>query len=119
MQPAMRESLTLGINPMNKPIFIDRPPRIQPELPFDEIEIPAPPDKPKGGWERLIQVALPLITIIGFIAVSSMGGNRNPLMVLPMALAVVASTGFAVYSYFKEKREQAEHHAHTRSGWSS
>ncbi len=104
----MREILTLGINPMNKPIFIDRPPRIQPELPFDEIEIPAPPDKPKGGWERLIQVALPLITIIGFIAVSSMGGNRSPLMVLPMALAVVASTGFAVYSYFKEKREQAE-----------
>ena len=44
---------------------IDRPPRIQPELPFDEIEIPGPPEKDEAGWARLIQVGLPLLTIIG------------------------------------------------------
>ena len=64
---------------MSKPIFIDRPPRIQPELPFDEIEIPSPPEKEEGGYSQLIQVSLPLLTIIGYVLIATLGGSgRNP-----------------------------------------
>ncbi|MCB0210681.1 MAG: hypothetical protein KDJ52_15180, partial [Anaerolineae bacterium] len=94
---------------MNSPIYIDRPPRIQPELPFDQIEIPSPPDKPEQGMARLIQVGMPLLSIIGYVVVSSMGGaGRSPLLLIPMALTVVASTAFSIYSYIKEKQKQAE-----------
>ncbi|MCB0165939.1 MAG: hypothetical protein KDI79_17025, partial [Anaerolineae bacterium] len=94
---------------MNNPIYIDRPPRIQPELPFDQIEIPGPPDKDEQGNSRLIQVALPLLTIIGYVFVSSMGGaGRSSALLIPMALSVVASTAFSIYSYRKEKQREAE-----------
>ena len=94
---------------MNQPIFIDRPPRIQPELPADEIDIPPPPDKEEDSYARLIQVALPLLTIVGYVLISTMGGSgRSPWLMIPMALSVVASTAFAIYSYRKEKQKRAE-----------
>jgi DNA segregation ATPase FtsK/SpoIIIE-like protein len=93
---------------MSEIIHIDRPPRIQPELPFDEIEIPAPPDKQENGHARLIQIALPMITIIGYVLVSAFGGGRNPWLLIPMGLSVVASTAFGFYSYRKEKQRRAE-----------
>ena len=81
---------------MTEPVYIDRPPRIQPELPFDLIEVPSPPDKDDGTNNRLVQVALPLVTIIGYILVSTLGGSgRSPAMLLPMALSVVASVGYS------------------------
>ena len=92
---------------MTNPLVIDRPPRIQPELPFDEIEIPAPPEKNQSGWERLSQMALPLVMIVSFVFMGAMGG-RNMLMMIPMSLAVVASGGIAVYSYIRENRKMAE-----------
>ena len=89
---------------MNEPLYIDRPPRIQPELPSAEIKIPAPPEKENAGMSRLIQVALPLLTIIGYILISTVGGQgRSPLMMLSMALSVVASTFFSIYMYRKKK----------------
>ncbi|MCB0223966.1 MAG: hypothetical protein KDI02_09775, partial [Anaerolineae bacterium] len=94
---------------MNGPIYIDRPPRIQPELPFDQIEIPGPPDKNEQGNARLIQVGLPLLTILGYVLISSIGGaGRSPMLLIPMALSVVASTAFSIYSYRKEKQKQIE-----------
>jgi DNA segregation ATPase FtsK/SpoIIIE, S-DNA-T family len=92
-----------------KETIIDRPPRIQPELPSDEIEIPEPPDKQETGYSRLIQVSLPLITIIGYILVSTLGrGGRSIWLLIPMGLSVVASVSYSLYSYFKEKRRRAE-----------
>lgn len=94
---------------MKESLILDRPPRIQPELPIDEIEIPAPPPKNRAGLERLIQMALPLITIIGYVLVASLGGRgRSPWLMIPMAMSVVASTLFALYSYRKEKQREAE-----------
>ncbi len=94
---------------MNDLVYIDRPPRIQPELPFDEIEIPSPPEKDEQGFMQLIQVALPLLTIIGYVLIATVGGQgRSPLMLIPMALAVVASTVFSIYTYRKEQQRRAE-----------
>lgn len=90
-------------------LILDRPPRLQPELPAAEIEIPVPPKKEERGLERLIQVALPLVTIIGYVAIATLGGRgRSPLFMIPMALSVVASTLFSIYSYRKERQRQAE-----------
>ncbi len=92
-----------------QPIDIDRPPRIQPELPVEEKEIPAPPDKDEGGFGRLIQMALPLLMIIGYVLVGTLGGGgRNPWFLLPMALSVVASVIFSIYSYRQEKQKRLE-----------
>jgi DNA segregation ATPase FtsK/SpoIIIE-like protein len=92
-----------------QPIYIDRPPRIQPELPIDEIEIPGPPEKQEEGFARLVQVGLPLLMIIGYVLVGTLGGvGRNPWFLLPMALSVVASVVFSVYSIRQEKQKQAE-----------
>ncbi len=93
---------------MNQPVYIDRPPRIQPELPIDTLKIPAPPSKNESGFSQLVQIALPLLTIIGYVAMAMMGGmGRNPAMMIPMALSVLAATGFSVYSYMKERQERA------------
>ncbi len=93
---------------MPKPLVIDRPPRIQPELPFDEIEIPSPPDKGQSGWEQLAQMALPLVTILAFVFLASGGGGRSALMIIPMALAVIASAGVGIFTYLRQKRMAAE-----------
>ena len=48
--------------------LINRPPRIQPDLPQEEVEIPPPPVEDQQG-QPLIQTFLPLITIIGYVIV--------------------------------------------------
>jgi S-DNA-T family DNA segregation ATPase FtsK/SpoIIIE len=90
-------------------IDVDRPPRIQPELPIHSFEIPAPPEKQQEGNSRLIQVMLPLLTIIGYVLVSILGSSgRNPLLLIPMAISVVASSLLSYYLYKKEQRRRAE-----------
>lgn len=87
--------------------LINRPPRIQPDLPQEEVEIPPPPVEDKQG-QPLIQTFLPLVTIIGYVIVSSTGQRSNLLMVLPMALSVIASSGLAVWMYFRDARIMKE-----------
>ncbi|MEZ4726298.1 MAG: FtsK/SpoIIIE domain-containing protein [Caldilineaceae bacterium] len=92
---------------MKQPVYIDRPPRIQPELPFGEHEIPRPPAPDESLYMQLVQMALPLLTIIGFVFVATMGGGQSGWLVIPMALSVVASTGVALYTYRKDKQKRA------------
>ncbi len=90
-------------------LTIDRPPRIQPELPFGQVDIPKPPNRDTGGWQRLIQMALPMLTIIGYVGVMALARTgRSPWIMIPMALSVLASTGFAIYTYIQEKRKQEQ-----------
>lgn len=91
--------------------FASRPPRIQPELPFGEVTIPNPPTVDPGGLQQLIQVALPLVTIIGYVFVSAMGQGRNPLLLIPMGLSVLASAGMGFWAFRRQNREEAEKRA--------
>jgi DNA segregation ATPase FtsK/SpoIIIE-like protein len=93
---------------MDKQILIDRPPRIQPELPFEQIEIPTPPTSEDRGLMQLIQMALPMVAILGLVFVSAGAGGRSSLIMIPMLLSVVATVGLALYSFRAEraKREQ-------------
>lgn len=88
--------------------YIERPPRIQPELPHGEVEIPAPPAIDRSGIGELIQMGLPLLMVVGFVMVSasSGGGGASSLMVLPMALSVLAATGYSFYSYRRDQQQR-------------
>jgi len=71
---------------MNEPVYIDRPPRIQPELPVGEVPIPRPqlPSRQMSG--QLLQLGLPLVTILGYAFIAMFGGRQGSSMLLvPMA----------------------------------
>lgn len=93
---------------MDEQTLIDRPPRIQPELPFEQIEIPTPSTDEDRGIMQLIQMALPMVAILGLVFISAGTGGRSSLIMIPMLLSVIAMVGLAFYSYRveKEKREQ-------------
>ncbi len=93
---------------MSSQKYIERPPRIQPELPQDEVIIPVPPEEERDINQPIIQLALPLITIIGYVMVSIFGGGRNPLYILPMAISVVASVGMAFYSRYQNNQNKGD-----------
>jgi DNA segregation ATPase FtsK/SpoIIIE, S-DNA-T family len=93
---------------MSQILTSDRPPRIQPELPSGEYEIPKPPEQQHDSANRLVQVALPLTTIIGYILVAMFSNSgRSPAMMIPMALSVIASVVFSLYSFRKEAEQRA------------
>lgn len=92
------------------PEFASRPPRIQPELPIDEIAIPTPPSSNTGA-QNLLQVAMPMITIIGYVIVSMSGQGRSMALLIPMGMSVVASTLMGVISFIRQNREDAERRA--------
>ncbi|NOG50150.1 MAG: hypothetical protein HND48_12485 [Chloroflexi bacterium] len=69
----------------SQPVLINRPPRIQPDLPQAEFEVPPPPE-PELGNITLIQSFLPLITIIGYVIVSATGSGRNLALIIPDGL---------------------------------
>ena len=89
---------------MTAPRLIHRPPRFQPELPVEEIDVPSPPSDQRSGWVQLLQIGLPALAIVGFLVVSSgsSGGTRGWMMV-PMVLSVVGSIGVSIYLYRHEK----------------
>ncbi|MCE7947414.1 MAG: hypothetical protein DYG88_08305 [Chloroflexi bacterium CFX4] len=95
------------------PEYINRPPRIQPELPSGEIDIPQPPPlQNTSGQQTLITVAIPLITILGYLVVSGSGGRGGSvLFVLPMALSVMATSVLAVFTWLRERRLDKERQA--------
>src|SRR5688572_16498945 len=82
--------------------YIDRPPRIQPELPQGEIPIPQPPAEQKDQAQSLLQMIVPLISILGFVFVS---GTGNILFVLPMLLAMVVSIGVGLLGSGQGKKD--------------
>ncbi len=82
--------------------YIDRPPRIQPELPVDKHTIPAPPTQERDGIEQIIQSVMPLIGMLGFAFAS---GSGNPLAMAPMFLMMGGTMGF---SFWQRGRQNAK-----------
>ena len=92
-------------------IFIDRPPRIEPQLPAGQFTIPNPPDTEKNAGQLLQQAFLPAVMIMGYMLAAVFGkGSSSLLMMIPMLLSVVATIALAVYSNTKDRaqREVAE-----------
>ncbi|PKO13955.1 MAG: hypothetical protein CVU39_16370 [Chloroflexi bacterium HGW-Chloroflexi-10] len=93
---------------MAQKIFIDRPPRIEPELPSGIREIPNPPDTEANPGEILAQAFLPMVMIFGYIMVSLFGQSRNLFMMIPMLLSVVASVALAIFTNRAESKKREE-----------
>ncbi len=92
---------------MSKKTTINRPPRIEPELPSGTFEIPAPPDSRESGNQIIAQAALPILVILGSILAMSSGGGRSLVLVIPMGLSMVASVGLGIYSFFQERKKRS------------
>ena len=58
---------------------------------------------------RLLQIGVPVVTVLGFIVVSMLSsGSRGLLLIIPMLLSIVASVAFSLYSYRKERQKDFE-----------
>ncbi len=70
--------------------YIDRPPRIQPELPIETVTIPQPPQKAVTGrgLESLVMLAMPAMMIMGYLP-ALVSGQGNICTGLPMILGAV------------------------------
>jgi hypothetical protein len=93
---------------VNERIFIDRPPRIQPELPVGSFKIPAPPAQQDQGMRRLLQAGLPLVAVIvsAFVYLTN-GSGRGVALIAVMAATVLTSAGLGFFTYFMDKRKEA------------
>lgn len=95
--------------------YIERPPRIQPEIPQETFEIPRPPSRDENALQGLIQMALPMLMIVGYILLAAFGQGRSLWMLIPMGLSIVASSGLAFYSYRNaQKLQRAKEEEYTR-----
>jgi len=90
---------------MAEKIFIDRPPRIEPELPSGIFDIPNPPDLESDTGRLMQQAFLPMVMIIGYVLTSMLGQGNNMLMMVPMLLSVIATVALAVYTNLQEKKQ--------------
>jgi len=86
---------------MQPSTLLNRPPRIQPRLPMQEVEIPAPPDD-QGNSGSMLELLLPLVTIIGYVIIAFSGQGRSFALIVPMGAAMVGSI------YVGWRRSQAE-----------
>jgi DNA segregation ATPase FtsK/SpoIIIE-like protein len=91
---------------MSKTHYIERPPRLQPDLPSGEYSIPDPPNPERNPNQPMIQVFLPMVTIIGYILMSIFGQGRNLLVMIPMAFSVVVTVSLAIRSRIRETRDR-------------
>jgi len=93
---------------MTDKIFIDYPPRIEPQLPSGTFTIPNPPDTKVDFKQMLQQAALPMVMIMGYILASFFGKGSNMLMMIPMFLSVIATISLAVYSNIEDRKQIQE-----------
>ncbi len=89
---------------MSDKLFIDRPPRIQPELPQGEFTIPAPPTQEQRE-QSVLQLLLPALAVLGYVVFLVIGGTRTPWLVFPMLLIASASSAVAWMTNQRNRRE--------------
>lgn len=91
---------------MSTPRYIERPPRLQPNLPFGDHQIPDPPEEKKDISQPLIQIFLPMLTILVYFIMAILGQGRNLVFMLPMGISVVASIALALYNRYQSTRNK-------------
>ncbi|MGB8213735.1 MAG: FtsK/SpoIIIE domain-containing protein [Anaerolineales bacterium] len=94
---------------MPEKIFIDRPPRIEPQLPSGMFTVPDPPDTKESTGQLLQQAFLPAVMIMGYILASVFGGQQGGMiMMIPMGLSVIATICLALYSAMRDRKQREE-----------
>lgn len=82
-----------------------RGPRLYPELPAGEVEIPAPPPAPAGTQMQLLPVLLPGALAVGMLVatLASAGAGQLPMALFSFGFMAVSSVASLV-SYVSQKR---------------
>jgi len=92
---------------MSQRTYIDRPPRIQPALPYGEYEIPRPPDMTDNQYGWILQIAIPVLSVVVFVFGAVLGGGAiGALLVIPMAASAWAA--WVTYKADQKKKIEAE-----------
>jgi S-DNA-T family DNA segregation ATPase FtsK/SpoIIIE len=86
-------------------IYIDRPPRIEPELPSGSYNIPNPPDTELDAGRLLQEAFLPMIMVMGYFLATIFGQGRNMLMMIPMLLSIFGAVALAIYTHIQEQKK--------------
>ncbi len=89
-------------------MYIDRPPRVEPELPSGAYTIPNPPEIDDDPKQIISQAFLPMLMILGYVLVSMFGTGRNMMMMIPMGLSVLGSVALAFYTLSETKKKKEE-----------
>lgn len=86
---------------------VNRPPRLQPELPVGDVDLPNPPTPAStAGRLGLATTFIPLFTILGYALVASRGGS--PLLMLPMAFVAIPSSAIGYMNWRRIQRVERE-----------
>jgi len=93
---------------MSDKIYIDYPPRIEPQLPSGVYNIPNPPDTKVDFKQILQQAVLPMIMILGYVLASVFGKSNNMLMMIPMFLSMAATIALAIWSNSQDRKQREE-----------
>jgi type VII secretion EssC-like protein len=87
--------------------FLNRPPRLQLDLPSGTIPIPNPPRQGNGTSRlNMLTLALPLVTILGYSLVS--GRSSNILLMLPMGIGVILTSTVAFLNWRRTQEVEAQ-----------
>lgn len=93
--------------------YVERPPRLQPILPHGTVQIPAPPGSNRNEGSLIRQVALPLITVGGFLLVTLLTNQGQGdlflriLTILPMGVAALVTTTLAWRDWRHQRQEES------------
>jgi type VII secretion protein EccCb len=90
---------------MAEKIYIDRPPRIEPEMPSGSYNIPNPPDTELDAGRLMQEAFLPMIMVMGYFLATIFGQGRNMLMMIPMLLSIFGAVALAIYTHFQEQKK--------------
>lgn len=93
---------------MSGPPFFQRAPRLYPEIPSGEIEIPAPPPAPTPASMSIFSILLPVVaTLLGFgvMGYFSISGNNQFWLYIGFSLPMMMATYLvSFYSYYSQKK---------------
>lgn len=85
--------------------YFNRPPRIQPEMPVGEVEIPSPPTANANlGQLGLLSVFVPMVTILGYSLIAARGGRA--IFILPMGLAAVLTSTVGFLNWRRQQENE-------------
>lgn len=85
--------------------YLNLPPRLQPNLPQGELEIPLPPDETSSYQQTPLELLLPLVMVGGYIVMAISGQGRSLFLIIPMGLAMVLSVYVSLRRVEQAKEE--------------
>lgn len=87
------------------PPVISRSPRILPDLPVSEIEIPPPPHAPQQSGMSLVPLLLGSGgSLISMVLMALFNRSSNPWLYLVYSFTGVSSMAYAIYNYVSQRR---------------